>query len=266
MKKVRRINLILGIIITGIMLSFVVIGIFNTPFDPTKMNGRLKCVEPSITHLFGTDNFGRDVLSRVMVGSKNTIIVALVTVAIGSIVGIIVGIISGYKGGIVDSVLMRLNDSLTAFPSILVALLFISVSGANMKNLMLALGIVFIPSFTRIVRSEVIKNKNQEYVKAAEAQGVGTLRIIFRHILPNSMDTILSAVAIGFTNAVLAESSMSYLGLGITPPTPSLGKMLSEAQTYLFKAPWMAIAPGVFIVLVALGASLMSEGIRDITN
>ena len=157
---------------------------------------------------------------------------------------------------------MRINDILLSFPSVLLALIFISFLGRGTYNVILALGVLFIPSFARIVRSEVIRFKSQEFVKSAQVMGVSNLRIIFVHIIPNTRVSMLTSVAIGFNNAVLAEASMSYLGLGVQPPTPSLGRMLSEAQGYIVSAPWYAICTGIVIVLIILGFSLISEGLR----
>ena len=192
--------------------------------------------------------------------------VAVCTVAIGGIGGIIIGSLTGFYGGILDEIVMRVNDVLLSFPSVLLVLIFISFIGTGKYKIIWALGIMFIPSFARIVRSEVIRYKSQEFVKSALVMGAGNLRIIFVHILPNTTVSLLTAAAIGFNNAVLAEASMSYLGLGVQPPDPSLGRMLSEAQAYIFNAPWYALFPGVVIVLIILGFSLISEGLRSISN
>lgn len=157
---------------------------------------------------------------------------------------------------------MRLNDALSAFPSILLALIFISLLGPGKNNIILALGVLFIPSFACIVRSEIIRYKELEFVKSAQVMGAGKLRIIFVHILPNAMVSMLTSATVGFNNAVLAEASMSYLGLGVQPPEPSLGLMLSDAQAYLQIAPWAAIFPGLMIVVIILGFSMISEGLR----
>ena len=198
-----------------------------------------------------------------MNGCGTTFFVAVCTVLIGGIFGIIIGSFTGFYGGILDEIVMRINDVLLSFPSVLLALIFISFLGKGKYKIIWALGVMFIPSFARIVRSEVIRYKNQEFVKSAQVMGAGNLRIIFVHILPNTFVSLLTAAAIGFNNAVLAEASMSYLGLGVQPPEPSLGRMLSEAQAYIFNAPWYAIFPGIVIVLIILGFSMISEGLRE---
>ena len=208
------------------------------------------------------DYFGRDILSRVMQGSGTTLSVAVSTVAIGTFFGVLLGAFTGYFGGLLDEILMRINDVVFAFPSILLALVFISLLGPGKGNVIISLGIAFIPSFARIVRSEFIRCKNMDYVKLARLAGAGHLRIMFVHILPNTLKVLVPAVMIGFNNAVLAEAGMSYLGIGVQPPDASLGRMLSEAQTYIFSAPGFALFPGVFIVLMVLGFSLLAEGLK----
>ena len=174
-----------------------------------------------------------------------------------------IGALTGYFGGWVDEIVMRINDALAAFPSILLALVVIAVAGPGKYNIILALGVLFIPSFARLVRSEVIHYKDRDFVRSARLMGASHLRIIFVHILPNLLPVMLSGLTIGFNNAVLAEASMSYLGIGVQPPDASLGSMLSEAQSYLFTAPWDAIFPGLTIVLLILGMGLIGEGIRE---
>lgn len=257
--KTNSKSFIIGSVLIGLILVFVIVGIFYTPYDPNEMNGLLKNAAPSLAHPFGTDNFGRDIFSRCMEGAGTTLFVALITVSIGTIFGTIIGAISGYFGGILDELFMRIIDVLLAFPSILLALVFVSVLGTGTYNIILALGILFIPSFARVVRSEFITMKELDYVKNAKLMGASNFRIMFVHILPNTFPILVSAVTIGFNNAILAEAGMSYLGLGVQPPDASLGRMLSEAQTYLFTAPWYAIAPGIIIVITVLGFSLMNE-------
>ncbi len=249
-----------GLLITGIMILVILIGLVWTPYDPNAMSGSEKLQGPSGAHLFGTDNFGRDILSRVIQGAGATFLVAAAAVAIGLVIGLIVGGLTGFYGGVLDEVLMRIADSILAFPSILLALVMIAILGKGKYNIILALGILFIPSFARIVRTEVAKQKNTDYVRNARLMGAGNMRILFLHIMPNIIPVLLSSVAIGFNNAVLSEASMSYLGVGVQPPDPSLGRLLSEAQGYLFQAPWYAIFTGVAIILLILGFSLLADG------
>ena len=255
-------NLIIGMIITVIVVLMAVIGFFWTPYGPTDMDYMLKNAAPSLLHPFGCDNFGRDILSRIMNGMGTTCFVAISTVGIGVVFGTIIGSVTGFFGGWVDEVVMRISDAISAFPSVLTALIFISVLGPGKMNVILALGILFIPSYARIVRSEIIRYKELEFVKSAQVMGAGKFRIIFVHILPNALVSMLTSATVGFNNAVLAEASMSYLGLGVQPPEPSLGLMLSDAQGYLQSAPWYVIFPGITIVVIILGFSMISEGLR----
>ena len=251
----------IGVGITAFMLFVILIGAVWTPYDPNAMNAAEKMASPGLRHLFGTDNFGRDIFSRVVQGAGATFLIALCSVSFGLVIGLIIGGLTGWYGGWVDEVLMRLNDSITAFPSLLLALVLIAVFHSGKYNIILALGIIFIPTFARIVRMEVARQKALDYVANAKLMGVKDMRILFVHIMPNILPVLLSTVAIGFNNAVLAEASMSYLGLGVQPPDPSLGRMLSEAQSYLLRAPWYALSVGVAIVLLVLGFGLLSEGL-----
>lgn len=265
MKKKKSKNFKIGAAITGVMLFFIVLGFFWTPYDPEMMDNANKLAGVSLSHIMGCDNFGRDIFSRVLKGSGTTLLVALGTVAIGTVCGILMGAFTGYYGGIVDEIFMRINDAVFAFPSILLGLVFISLLGSGKYNVIVALGIAFIPSFARIVRSEFIRCKNMDYVKSAKLAGAGDLRIMFVHILPNVVTVLMSTVMIGFNNAVLAEAGMSYLGIGVQPPDASLGRMLSEAQTYLFSAPGYALFPGAVLILMVLGFSLLAEGMKEET-
>ncbi len=248
-------NFVIGVAITGVMLLLILMSFFYTPYDITKMDSASKLAAPSLLHLMGCDNFGRDIFSRVLKGMENTFV-------IGTVGGVMIGAFTGYFGGWLDEVLMRIIDVVFAFPSILLALVFVSIFGTGRYNVVAALGVAFIPSFARIVRGEFIKYREMDYVKSAQLAGVGRLRIIFVHILPNTFTVLMSSIMIGFNNAVLAEAGMSYLGIGVQPPDASLGSMLSESQTYLFSAPWYAVFPGLMIILLVLGFSLLADGMK----
>lgn len=256
-------NFTTGLVITVVMMALIFLGMLWTPYDPDAMQGSLKLQGPSLAHWFGTDQFGRDVLSRVLSGAGSTLMIALGTVVIGGVVGIIIGAATGYFGGWLDEGLMRINDAVAAFPSVLLALVIISIAGTGKYKVMVALGIAFIPSFARVVRGEYMRLRDADYVISAKLIGVKTPRILFVHMLPNILPALLSALAIGFNNAVLAEAGLSYLGIGVQPPDASLGRMLSESQTYLASGPWCAIFPGLFLVLLILGVGLLGEGILD---
>lgn len=253
-----NINRSIGVVLLLFAVLVSLVGCFFTPYDPNAMNAELKNAAPSFLHWFGTDNFGRDVFSRVMKGAGTTFLVGLSVVAIGAVGGCLLGAFTGYFGGKADLILMRINDAVAAIPSILLALVFVSVFGSGTWQLIAALGILFIPSFARVVRSGFLVQKELDYVKNARLMGAGHLRIMFVHILPNIRGSLLSALAIGFNNAVLSEAAMSYLSLGVQPPDASLGRMLSEAQPYFFRAPWSAVAPGMMILISVLGVGLLS--------
>ena len=260
--KRRNPFLTVGLILSALMLALILTGYFWTPFDPMKMDGAVRESAPSLMHLMGTDRFGRDILSRVMRGAGTTFFIAFGTVVIGTAVGTAVGALTGYFGGWIDEVLMRVSDALSAFPSFLLALVLVSVLGVGRWNTLLALGIVFIPSYARIVRTEFRRASVQNYVKSAQLMGASTARILFVHILPNIWPVLLSAITIGFNNAVLAEAAMSYLGIGVSPDEASLGYMLSDSQAYLATTPWYALGAGLVIILLILGVGLIGEGLQ----
>lgn len=257
-------SLTIGCIITAIILIIAVIGLFWTPYSTTGMDLNLKFAAPSPEHIFGCDNYGRDIFSRVMQGIGTTFLVSLVTVAFGMAAGTVIGFAAGYVGGWFDEIVMRINDVVNAFPSILLALVFVSFLGNGLMNVILALGILFIPSFARIARSEMLRLKGMQFVQSALLSKAPSSRIIFAHILPNAYISILSSAAVGFNNAVIAEAGLSFLGLGVQPPVASLGRMISEAGSYLVQAPWYAIFPGITIIVVVLGVALISDGISKV--
>ena len=248
-----------GLILACALAALIVLGFFWTPYDPAAMSGADKLLAPSLRHLMGTDNFGRDVFSRVLKGAGITLLIAVCTVAIGGVCGTVIGALTGYFGGRVDAVLMRFNDAMTAFPSILLGLVLVSMLGPGTANVIAALGLVFIPSFARVTRSAYASLRDENYVKSARLMGAGSGRILFVHILPNTMQVLLPALTIVFNNAVLAEASMSYLGIG---SMTSLGYTLSEAQSLLYKAPWYALGTGGMIVLMIFSVGLIGEGLQ----
>lgn len=253
----------IGGFISAAMTLLIVVGLIWTPYGTTVMDGSAKTQPPSFAHLMGTDNFGRDIFSRVLEGAGTSFLVAAAVVLIGCVFGVIIGGLCGYYGGIADAILTRVCDTLTAFPSVLLALVILSLTDGGTYNIILVLGILFIPSFARVVRAEFARCKAQNYVKSARLMGAGDLRIMVFHILPNIMQVLLPSVTIGFNNAILSEASMSFLGLGIQPPDASLGSMLSDSQTYLLSAPWYALCVGGTMVLLILGFSMLSEGIQQ---
>lgn len=259
-------NIIAGLLIISLLFLVMLISFFYTPYDVNNMDISNKFLKPSFLHLLGTDNFGRDILSRVMAGTRVTFLIGTIVVAIGAVIGTIIGAVAGYLGGWVDEIFMRIIDALMAFPSIVLALLIITVFGTGKMNTIIALGITFIPSYARIARGGVMQYREAEFVNSAKAFGASNFRIIFVHILPNISQSLIVASSIGFANAVLSEAGLSYLGLGVQPPDPSWGRMIKEAQNYLFKAPWYAMSPGIAITLAVLGFNLLGDGIGKARN
>ena len=264
MKKTRMNGYLkVGLTLTCVLAALILLGFFWTPYDPNAMMAGPKLQGPTWQHLMGTDKFGRDIFSRVLQGAGTTFTIAVCTVAIGAVCGTAVGALTGYFGGVVDEALMRLNDALTAFPSILLALVVISILGpGNKYNVVLALGLVFIPSFARVTRTAFASLRDVNYVKSVRLMGASSGRILLVHILPNTVQVLLPAITIGFNNAVLAEASMSFLGIGVTPPDASLGYMLSEAQGMFIAAPWYAVGTGLTIVLLVFSVGLIGEGLQ----
>lgn len=253
----------LGLILSAVMFLYIIVGFFWTPYAPGKLSGSDKFAAPSLQHFFGCDQLGRDVFSRTLDGAGTTMIIAMAVLVIGFLFGLAIGALCGYYGGVVDAAVMRVCDAIASFPSILLAMVIIAVIGGGKYKVIVALGILFIPSFARLVRGEFIKYRDRDFVCAARLAGVSDFRIIFVHILPNTWAVLLSGLTIGFNNAVLAEASMSYLGIGVGPGDASLGRMLSEAQGHLLTAPWCTVFPAIVVILLILGVGMVGEGVRE---
>ncbi|MDR0568598.1 MAG: ABC transporter permease [Spirochaetaceae bacterium] len=259
----KHIGVKIGAVLAVFVAGMAVLSLFYTPYAYNEMEPSRRFTAPGAAHFMGTDNFGRDVFSRVMIGGRYTLAVAAITVLASAGAGGSLGLISGYAGGVGDELLMRLMDALSSFPGILAALALVSLMENTPFTLITALFVLFVPSYMRIMRSGMLQYKNANFVKTAEVMGASHFRIIFLHILPNLTAPLLSATALGLSNAILAEATMSYLGLGIQPPIPSWGRMLSESQNFLFNAPWCALAPGCMIMLTVIAFHNISEGIQQ---
>ncbi|HWO94634.1 MAG TPA: ABC transporter permease [Dehalococcoidia bacterium] len=240
---------------------------FISPYDPLTQVPQDRLQGPSWDHWLGTDQLGRDQLSRIIHGSRTSLFVGFIAVGLGTLGGTIVGLVSGYLGGLVDLILQRVMDAFQAFPAIVLALALISVLGTGIENVMLAIGIVIMPGAGRIVRGAVLAQKANLYVEAARTIGCSQTRILVRHILPNVAAPIIVIVSIQLGTAILAEASLTFLGLGTQPPDPSWGLMLSSAtQRFMVIQPWMAIAPGIAISLAVFGFNLFGDAIRDVLD
>jgi peptide/nickel transport system permease protein len=259
----HNLNFTIGFILSMVIILMAAASMVWTPYDANKMNPRERLREPSFSHLLGTDQYGRDILSRVMVGAVNSIIVGLVTVAIGLSIGVVLGLIAAYYGRLVDETIMRFSDFLFGFPAVLTAILITSILGPSMINAMLAIGIFYIPVFARLTRAVALTLWEREFIAAARASGISEWAIAWRHVLPNILSTLLIQGTIQFAVAILAEAGLSYLGLGTQPPHASWGRMLNEAQTFMALSPWMAIFPGAAIAWAVLGFNLLGDGLRD---
>lgn len=259
-------NFILGVVLSAAVVLMALVSMFWTPYGPNAMDARHRMEAPSMAHPLGTDQYGRDLLSRVMAGAVNSIIVGLMTVAIGMGAGIFLGLISAWGGRLVDEAVMRLADLIFSFPAVLSAILITAVMGPSVVNAMLAIGIFYIPVFARLTRAAAMSIKELDYIDAARAAGLGEAAIVRRHVLPNIASPLIVQATVQFAVAILAEAGLSYLGLGTQPPHPSWGRMLNEAQTFMELAPWMAVFPGMAIAWAVLGFNLLGDGLRDILD
>ena len=257
---------VLGLII---VLAFLVVAILAnqiSPYSATEMHPVDSLQSPSAAYLLGTDEFGRDILSRLIHGARVSLKVAILSVAAAGALGCALGILSGYAGGSVDNLAMRLMDIIFAFPAILLALGIVAVLGADSNNVIVAMTLVYMPIFARVARGPVLTTKEMEYVTAAHAIGTGSTRIVTRHILPNITAPIIVQGSLALSWAILTEAALSFLGLGTQPPQPSWGNMLSESRTLMELAPWTAVFPGVAIMLAVLGFNLLGDALRDVLD
>ena len=257
-------NLILGGVLSSVFIAAALLSFVYTPFDHIALSIPDRLQAPNMTHLLGTDHFGRDILSLIMVGARTSLAVALVAVGIGMGLGIPLGLwAAARRGSIVDEVIMRGNDLVFAFPSLVIAILITAVFGAGAINAIIAIGIFNIPVFARITRGAALSLWEREFILAARVAGKSRVRISAEHILPNLTNLLIVQGTIQFSLGILAEAALSYVGLGAQPPTPSWGRMLADAQTMVSIAPHMALMPGCAIILAVLGLNLMGDGLRD---
>ncbi|MFW7358342.1 MAG: ABC transporter permease [Brucella sp.] len=259
-------SLTIGTLITVILVAMALTSFFWTPYSPTAMNFRDKLQGPSLNHLFGTDNFGRDVFSMIMVGARNSIAVSIIAVLVGAGIGIPLGAFAAARGGMVDGFVMRMTDLAFAFPALLTAVIITAVFGPGAVNAMIAIGIFNIPVFARVTRGASLGLWKREYVQAARCAGRGDVSITLLHVLPNINHVLIVQATIQFALAIVAEAGLSYVGLGTQPPMPSWGKMLNDAQTFIYDAPWLAIFPGLAITFAVLGLNMLGDGLRDVLD
>lgn len=253
----------IGIVLVLLYMTVALFASILAPYSPIEQHARDRLQEPSATYWLGTDEFGRDILSRLMYGATNSLRVALLSVVVACVLGTALGMIAGYTGGLVDNAVMRVMDLFFAFPAILLALSIVAALGPGANNTIMAISVVYTPIFARVARGPVLSIKAMEFVEAAKSMGARHPRILLRHILPNATAPIIVQISLALSWAMLTEAGLSFLGLGTIPPAPSWGSMLSESRKLLEIAPWMAISPGMAIMLGVLGFNLLGDGLRD---
>ena len=264
---IRRFRQSRSALVGSVVLLLIVLSALTasrlSPYDPLKIGQGEPLAPPSRAHPMGTDRFGRDVFSRILWGGRTTLPVGLISVSIAATVGVSSGLIAGYRGGRMEAVIMRMVDLMLAFPGILLALFIIAILGGSLVNLMIAVGIASIPDYVRLTRGMVLSAKEQEFVLAARALGYRESNIMFRHILPNVMAPLVVMATLRIASAIITASALSFLGLGVQPPTPEWGKMLAEGQEFLIYAWWVTFFPGLAIMLTVFSINLLGDGLRD---
>lgn len=260
-----------GLVIAGgsIVLLLALAALFGSviaPYDPNLMDFGATFAPPSWAHLMGTDEFGRDLFSRILHGAAVSVKVAFIAVGISAVSGVTLGLLAGYSGGWLDEVLMRVMDIFFALPAVLLAIVVMAILGRGVENAMIAIAIVYAPIFARVTRGAVIGVRDREFVNAARALGQGRLRIMFAHVLPNALGPIIVQTSLSLAFAILAEAALSFFGLGTQPPDPSWGRMLAEGRGYLRQSAWMGIFPGLAIMVSVLGFNLLGDGLRDVLD
>jgi peptide/nickel transport system permease protein len=265
-RRPGRALLVTGIIIVAAAAVAAIVGPWLTPFDPAAQQLPLRLAGPTLAHPFGLDELGRDILARVLAGARISFAVGLAVVSVSASAGTVLGAIAGYFGGTVDDVISRIIDILLAFPGLLLAIALVAVLGPSLANVLLALTVIGWVGYARLVRGQVLRAREFEYVQAARALGAGTPRILWRHVIPSALPAVVVQATLGMAGAIIGEAALSFLGLGVQPPTPSWGTMLNGGRAHLLDAPHLTIFPGVAIALLVLGFNFLGDGLRDLAD
>ena len=262
-KLKKRKTAFISLIILGILVFLALVGNTILGIDPFETNSKIRLLAPGMGHILGTDNLGRDVLARVIYGIRISLAISLVSVAFALIVGTAIGTISGYVGGKVDSVLVLIIEAVCAFPTVLLGLLLATVLGSGMTNIMLAIGISNVPYFARLARSMAISIRGREYIESVVRTGLNQFEIITRYVLPNMSSVIIVQTSLSAASALITESTLSFMGVGVQPPAASLGVLLRDGYDYISKASWLSIFPGIAILLTVIALNFLGDGLRD---
>jgi ABC-type dipeptide/oligopeptide/nickel transport system permease subunit len=258
----RKLAVVGGLLVIAEVL-LALIGPVVSPYDPTTPNFDTVLQPPNLTHWLGTDDLGRDVLSRLLTGARLSLLISVTSIAIAAIVGVGLGIVSGYLGGALDELLMRILDSFMALPSLVLALVIAAVLGPGLMNATIAIAVAGVPIFARLVRGQTLSIKEHDYILAAHASGASSLRMLLHHVLPNALGPVIVQASLGLGFAIITESSLSFIGLGVQPPTPTWGSMVQVGFQFLETAPWYVLAPATSIFLGVLSFNLLGDGLRD---
>jgi peptide/nickel transport system permease protein len=255
-----------GATIVVVAALAALVGPALTPFDPASQDLALRLAAPSHVHPFGLDELGRDILARILAGGRISFLVGVTVVSVSSVVGTVLGAVAGYFGGVVDDLLSRVIDTLLAFPGLLLAIALVAVLGPSLGNVLFALTIIGWVGYARLVRGQVLRARELEYVQAARALGAPTSRVLWRHVIPTAIPAVVVQATLGMAGAIIGEAALSFLGLGVQPPTPSWGTMLNGGRAHLLDAPHLTIFPGLAIALLVLGFNFVGDGLRDLTD
>lgn len=265
-KSKLNVSLVLGLILVSAVVVVCLVSFVYMPHDPTEMNTSFKFLKPgnSSEFLFGTDNFGRDILSRIMRGSKTVLLVGVVSTGVGAVIGIMLGAFAGMEKGVISTLIMRFIDGVMAFPGMLLAMMLVTVIGRGLKGSIIAIAIFIVPTFARLVYSMVLDTESMLFVKAAKSYGITNSRLFKKHYIPIIATRLITQFSSSIAHAIMIETSLSFLGLGIQPPNASWGLMLNESRQYFLMKPYLAVAPGIAIVLTVLGFNLLGDGLNDL--